>query len=703
MHRAHEFLVALTVVLGVAAVTTVVFQRLRQPVVLGYIVAGLIVGPHVPIPLVADVGIVQTLSELGVILLMFALGLEFSLRKLAQVGPVAGVTALVQCTIMLWLGFVAGRLFGWTPMESAFAGAIIAISSTTIIAKAFDELGVRGKLRELVVGVLIVEDLIAILLMAMLTAFARGSGLSAAGLALTVGRLALFLAALLALGMLVVPRTVRWIRRLDRPETTLVAVLGFCFGVALLALELGYSVALGAFIAGSLVSESGEGKHIEHLIQPVRDVFAAIFFVSVGMLIEPAVIARHWAAIAVFTAVVIVGKVASVSFGAFLTGQGTRASIQAGMSLAQIGEFSFIIAGLGLSLGATREFLYPLAVSVSAITTLTTPWLIRASGPAASYVDRKLPRPLQTVASLYGSWLERLRTSPRRATTAAAVRRIVRVLVVDAVLVAAIVIGAALAADRGARAIEERVGVDRAVARWGVLGAAGLVSAPFCAGILRNGRRMGVVLAAAALPEGKEGQTDLAAAPRRELVLTLQIATVVLTGLPILAVTQPFLPGAPGAAVLAVVLLVLAIGFWRGAAELQGHVRAGAQVIVEALARHARGPEHHDQDALAHLRELLPGLGEPVAVRLEEASAAVGKTLAALDLRGQTGATVLALWRPEGGVMIPSAKEVLLARDVLALAGSGEAVAAARDLLAAPRSGESKSARTIADNRGISS
>src|SRR3954471_11547360 len=221
MYGAHELLRAITVVLGVAAVTTVGFQRLRQPVVLGYILAGLIVGPHVPIPLIADRAIIQTLSELGVILLMFALGLEFSVRKLVQVGPTAGLTAVLQSSIMVWLGFVVGRAFGWTLRESIFTGALIAISSTTIIAKAFDEQGIRGRLREIVVGVLIVEDLIAILLMAMLTAVSSGSGLSAGALALTVGRLAAFLVGLVAIGLMVIPRAVRLIARQKRPETTL--------------------------------------------------------------------------------------------------------------------------------------------------------------------------------------------------------------------------------------------------------------------------------------------------------------------------------------------------------------------------------------------------------------------------------------------------------------------------------------------------
>src|SRR5437867_5856687 len=391
MQDAHAFLKALTIVLGVAAVTTVVFQRLRQPVVLGYIIAGLIVGPHVPIPLVADSAVVRTLSELGVILLMFSLGLEFSIRKLAQVGPTAGLTAVLQSSIMVWLGYVVGQLFGWTTLESLFTGAVIAISSTTIIAKAFDEQGVTGRLREIVVGILVVEDLIAILLMAILTAITSGSGLSAGPLAATIGRLAAFLVGLVAVGMVLVPRAVRAVNRLKRRETTLVASIGLCFAIALLAQAFGYSVALGAFIAGSLIAESGEERHVAHLIEPVRDMFAAVFFVSVGMLIDPTLIARYWPAVAVLTAVVVLGKVVGVSLGAFLTGSGMRTSVQAGLSLAQIGEFSFIIAGLGLVLHATREFLYPVAVAVSALTTLFTPWWIRASERVAAYVGRKLP------------------------------------------------------------------------------------------------------------------------------------------------------------------------------------------------------------------------------------------------------------------------------------------------------------------------
>ncbi len=677
-HNAHDFLVAITIVLGVAAITTTLFQRLKQPVVLGYLIAGLLIGPHVPFPLVADANIVQTLSELGVILLMFSIGLEFNLRKLVKVGPTSGLTAIIQCSLMVWLGFVVGRAFGWTWLESIFTGAIIAISSTTIIAKAFDEQGVKGKLRETVVGVLIVEDLIAILLMAMLTALATPAGLTGTALLLTIGRLAAFLIGLVGIGLLIVPRAVRAINRLNRPETTLVASLGFCFGIALLARQFGYSVALGAFLAGTLIAESGEEKQIEHLVAPVKDMFAAIFFVSVGMLIDPALMLKHWPAIAVLIGVVIAGQIFSVTLGAFLTGSGTRLSLQAGMSLAQIGEFSFIIAALGISLKATGDFLYPIAVAVSAFTTLTTPWLIRASSPVANFVDRKLPHSIQTFATLYGTWVEKLRSAPRSDAPGASSRRMIGYLGLDAALLAGVVIGTSLSLGDISALLERSLGLGVGAARALVLASAAALALPFAAGILRLARGLGRKLAEAALPLRADSRLDLAAAPRRVLVVTLQLAIVLLVGVPLVAVTQPFLAGFPAAAVLLMLLAAFAFAFWRSATNLEEHVQAGAEMIVEALKTQSHSsaqPQTAPQSVALSL--LLPGVGEPTTVRLEQQYPAVGKTLAQLNLRGLTGATVLAISRPGESVRLPTAQSVLRTGDTLALAGTVEAVAAA--------------------------
>jgi len=581
-HGGLHILTDLALILCVAAVTTVVFQRIKQPVVLGYLLAGLIVGPHVPVPLFADEAVAHTFSELGVILLMFSLGLEFSLRQLIKVGPTAGVVAVIQCSLMIWLGYLTGRLFGWTVFESVFAGALIAISSTTIIVKAFAERGVKGGLAELVFGILIVEDLIAILLLAVLTAVASGAGLSWAALALTVGRLAAFLVGQLVVGMLVIPRLVRLIVKLGREETTIVACVGISFAFALVAQRFGYSVALGAFLGGAIVAESGEGKTIERAIQPVRDVFAAVFFVAVGMLIDPTLVAKHWVAVLVLTAVVVVGKVVGVAIGAFVAGSGVRTSVQAGLSLAQIGEFSFIIAGLGVALGVVGNFLYAIAVAVSALTTLFTPWLIRASGGIASYVDRRLPHALQTYATLYGSWVDQLRERPRQQTAWRKIRRLGALLLLDVAAIASIVIAASLNMARLVRLAGELVKLEPGAGRTLVMVAALVLATPFVLGAVRLARALGLAIATEALPSN-EGALDLAAAPRRALLVTLQLAILLIAGIPLAAITQPFLPSFPSVALLLAGILLLIVPFWRSAANLEGHVRAGAQV-------HPRGP-----------------------------------------------------------------------------------------------------------------
>jgi CPA2 family monovalent cation:H+ antiporter-2 len=397
------------------------------------------------------------------------------------------------------------------------------------------------------------------------------------------------------------------------------------------------------------------------------------------------VIAAHWLAVVVFTAVVITGKLGSVAVSAFLAGNGTRLSVQAGMSLTQIGELSFIIAGLGISLGATRDFLYPVTVAVSAITTLTTPLLIRAAGPFAAFVDRTLPRPLQTFAALYGTWLERLR-EPRPKTASTVTRRLAKLLAVDATILTLVIIGVAMSMHRIADLAAERLALSRAFARAALVGATIALATPFLLGIGRITRKLGASLAEDALPRVEEGKVDLAAAPRRVLVVTLELAIVLVVGLPLIALTQPFLPRWVVALGLAAVLGLLGIVFWRSAVNLEGHVKAGAEMIVEALVAQAKTPEPRPgAGELAHIMNVLPGLGDPVPLRIDDASVAVGRTLAWLNLRGVTGASVLAIARGDGGVIVPSATEVLRAGDVLALAGTRDAVRAATEVLCAPR------------------
>ena len=681
MGDAHVFLEALAIVLGVAAITTVVFQRLRQPVVLGYIIAGVIVGPHVPIPLVADVNVVQTLSEFGVILFMFCLGLEFSLRRMLSVGPIAGIAAVIETSLMLWLGFVTARALGWSERECIYAGAIVAISSTTIVVKSLAELGVSGRVRDLAVGILIFEDLIAVLLITLLASVPASGTISPEVLGRAGLRLSAFLVGMVALGLLVVPRAVRAVFRLQRKETTLVASVGICFAFALFAHGLGYSVALGAFLAGSLVGESGHQEEIEELVGPIRDMFTAVFFVSVGMMIDPKSIASNLPAVLLFTVVVLVGKTVGVSLGGFLGGNGIRTSVRGAMSLSQIGEFSFIIAGVGLARGAVGDFVYSVAVAVSVVTAFTTPYLIRASEPTAAFIDRKLPHALQTFAALYGSWIERLRNrSDER--SGSEIRRCARLLLVDAAAIVAIVITASLSHAHLAVILASSTGFGRLVVDSSFFAAALVLGLPFGVGIARLARRLGVLLAEAALPRAGNTRFDPADAPRRAFVVALQLGTVFLVGVPMVAITQPFLPWASGALLLALAVAVLGFAFWRSATNLEGHVRAGAEMVLAVIAAQAgsgggkRGPR-----ALEEVEELLPGMGVPTAFRLPLRSPAVGRTLAGLNLRGSTGATVLAITREEGGVSVPGPTEILRAGDTLALAGTRASIEQAVILL----------------------
>src|SRR5687768_15628755 len=414
-----EFLQDLAVVMIVAGLVTILFHQFKQPVVLGYIIAGVIIGPHTPpFPLIHDQKTISTLAELGVVFLMFSLGLEFSLRKLKKVGVTALIGATVEIVLMVWVGFEVGQLFGWSMMDSIFLGAILSISSTTIIVKALGELGkAKEPFAQLIFGILIIEDLLGIAMIALLSGIAMTGTLSVTDVGLTLGKLGIFLVVVLVVGLIAVPRLIGYVARFRSNEMLLITVLGLCFGVALLAVKLGYSVALGAFVIGAIIAEARAIHKIEGLIEPVRDMFSAIFFVAIGLLIEPAVLLQYWLPILVITAAVVIGKVATCSFGAFVGGNDTRTSLRVGMSLAQIGEFSFIIASLGLTLNVTSKFLYPIAVAVSALTTLLTPYLIKSADRVESWIDRVAPRAITNYLDVYTAWVGQL--GGQRATSLA--------------------------------------------------------------------------------------------------------------------------------------------------------------------------------------------------------------------------------------------------------------------------------------------
>jgi CPA2 family monovalent cation:H+ antiporter-2 len=407
----QNFLEDMALVMCVAALAAVICQLLRQPLVVGYLVAGMVVGPTVP-GVYANTERVRLVAELGVTVLVFSIGLEFNFRRLVRLVPTAGLVALIQSVSMIGLGYLVGRLMGWTQWESLLTGAIMSISGAVIVARAFEEVRVDSRVRELVFGVVLCEDVIAILLLAVLITLAKGDALSLQGLSVNASLLSSFITLVIAIGLITVPYLVRGVARFKRRETLLITSLGLCFAFAMIAERAGYTVVLGAFLAGSLVAESELGAEVEKLIAPVRYLFGAIFFVAVGMLIDPRLLAMHWPALAVLTAVAIVGKVISVSLASVAVGERPNTAVKSGFAMAQIGTFSILFA-LAAGEGATGSLLYSLAVALKAITSVVCPLMIRASNPAADWVDRHLPMPVQNALSRYGAWLERVRTAPK--------------------------------------------------------------------------------------------------------------------------------------------------------------------------------------------------------------------------------------------------------------------------------------------------
>lgn len=384
----------LGLILLTAGVAVLLFRKLKQPLVLGYLIAGFLAGNHFDFfPSVKDVHSVEVWAEIGVIFLLFSLGLEFSFKKLMKVGGTASITAITQIVFMVLLGYLVGQWLDWGKMNSIFLGVILSISSTTIILKAFDELGVKSqKFAGNVIGVLIVQDIIAILMMVLLSTIAVSQQFSGGELFQSVLKLMFFLTIWFVAGIFFIPTLLKKAKHLLTDEMMLIISIALCLMMVIFAAKVGFSPALGAFIMGSIIAETTQAEHIEHLVKPVKDLFGAVFFVSVGMLINPNTLVEYAVPVAILTIVTLFGQSFSATIGTLLSGQPLKQSVQTGMSLSQIGEFSFIIATLGMTLGVTNDFLYPIVVAVSAVTTFTTPFMVKWSTPFSNFLEKKLPR-----------------------------------------------------------------------------------------------------------------------------------------------------------------------------------------------------------------------------------------------------------------------------------------------------------------------
>lgn len=393
-HHLQPLISDLGLILMTAGIAVLLFKKLKQPLVLGYLIAGFLAGNHFDFfPSVTDIKSVEVWAEIGVIFLLFSLGLEFSFKKLMKVGGTASITAITQIVTMVLVGYFVGQWMDWSKMDSIFLGVILSISSTTIILKTFDELGVKAqKFAGIVIGSLIVQDIIAILMMVLLSTVAVSNQFSGGELLQSVLKLIFFLTIWFVGGIFFIPTLLKRAKHLLSDEMLLIISLALCLMMVILAADVGFSPALGAFIMGSIIAETTQAEHIEHLVKPVKDLFGAVFFVSVGMLIDPQTLYEHAIPVLILSLTTIFCQSISSTAGALLSGQPLKQSVQTGMSLSQIGEFSFIIATLGMTLNVTSSFLYPIVVAVSAVTTFTTPFMIKLSTPFSEYLSKKLPR-----------------------------------------------------------------------------------------------------------------------------------------------------------------------------------------------------------------------------------------------------------------------------------------------------------------------
>jgi len=667
------FLLDLAMVTGVAALTTLVFHRLRQPVVMGYLLAGVLIGPHGPLAPFTSGESVRTLAELGIVFLMFSIGLEFRLQRLGRAGFAAVGAALLGILVVGWSTTLVGQLVGWSAGDARFMGAILAISSTVIAAKAIVERREQSsRWAELAMGILLVQDVAALAILAVLGTSAQG-GLGVAGVLGVLGRLATFAFAALVLGLLFVPRVVNHLARRGADEVLVVTLVGLALGVAVLAVLLGFDPALGAFLIGAVVAESSEAWSAEQRVLPLRDLFTAVFFVSVGMLIDPALLAQNWQAAVALAALMLGLKVGIHSIAAFLLGAAPRDAFRASLAVGQIGEFSFVIAALGLSLGVVSGFVLPVTVAIAAAGALWTPYLVRAADALYDRLARRAPLAVVTSTRLYHGWVAHRTAQAGRLDPQARARARQVVLNAGAALLVLLATGAAAEWVRGA--VTVRGLTDRALALLPWV-AGGVLAVPFAVNAARPAWALlhgaGRTLASGPT-QGVEG--------RARHALHIAVALLAVGGLAaaVVLVVSPHLPPFPLLLLTIAAFLGAAVVLWESMVTLHRRVE---ETLQGALGGRAQGEDR--RAALEALRSEFRWGMDLESLRVHGGTRGSGITVQRLDLRARTGATLVAVVRSGSTVVNPAADFALQAGDNVVLLGEPEQLERARLLLEAP-------------------
>ncbi|MDR2765633.1 MAG: cation:proton antiporter [Tannerella sp.] len=653
MDHLPDFIGDLALILITAGIATILFKFLKQPVVLGYIVAGFIAGSAVPwLPTIADMENVEIWAEIGVIFLLFALGLEFSFKKLIAVGGTATLATMINMGAMMVIGYMVGRMLGWPVMDSVFLGGMLSMSSTTIIIKAFNDMSLqRQKFAGIVFGMLIVEDLAAIVMMVLLSTVAVSNRIEGVELLENLARLLFFVLIWFVVGIYVIPTLLKRLKAYLNDETLIIVATGLCLGMVLFASKVGFSAALGAFIMGSILAETIRAKQIEHLIEPVKNLFGAVFFVSVGMMIEPAVIGQHIGLILFLTTVVLSGRVVFATLGVLASGEGLKVALQSGFSLAQIGEFSFIIATLGMNLGVIGASLYPIIVAVSIITTFTTPYFIRTATPVYRFIEKRLPSSWQKIVDGYAS--SGLKTVNRQNTWNRLLKDILLFTTVYASISLAIVL-------TGKHLLIPLI-TQNLPGFWGRLLSATLLlllMAPFLRAILMKKNRS---------DEFKSLWNDNHF--NRGALVSLLILKAGVCCVLILMVLVPLFPHyAPAMFIVSMAFMVVIVFF-------EGFKRQSRRIEARFMENLNQKERLAEKQAAIHPQVAHTLLSKKIhleEIEISPLSPRIGKTLRELDFRGKLKLNIVTIVRGNRKINIPDANERLYPYDKLIVAGSDE-------------------------------
>ncbi|HEY6142973.1 MAG TPA: cation:proton antiporter [Flavobacterium sp.] len=642
-HHLEPLISDLGLILMTAGIAVLIFKKLKQPLVLGYLIAGFLAGNHFDFfPSVKEIKSVEVWAEIGVIFLLFSLGLEFSFKKLMKVGGTASITAGVQIVSMCILGYSVGQWMDWSKMDSIFLGVILSISSTTIILKSFDELGVKTqKFAGIVIGSLIVQDILAILMMVLLSTVAVSNQFSGGDLLMSVLKLVFFLVIWFLGGIFIIPTVLKKTKSLLTDEMLLIISLALCLTMVGLAANVGFSPALGAFIMGSIIAETTQAEHIEHLIKPVKDLFGAVFFVSVGMLIAPEALYEHALPVLILSFVTIFGQSISSTIGAILSGQPLKDSIRTGMSLSQIGEFSFIIATLGVTLKVTNTFLYPIVVAVSAITVFTTPFMIKYSHPFSEYVSHKLPRK-------WTKRIERYSASTQAIKTVSLWQTVINAFLIQVIALVVIILGIILLSSRYILPLVEDYHLGNSMGALITLS----IIAPFLWALAF--RRV----AAAEVEQLMEDRKSRG--PLTMLFFVRILLSLFFIGL---LLNRFFSPRtALIALVVAVVIyLIFQKKLHKQYHKIENHFLSNLHGREIARAKRSRS-------------DLTPWDGHMAVFDIADESNIAGKSLKNLKLREQLGVNVVSIKRGEITIHIPQANERIFPGDEVCVIGTDEQV-----------------------------